>query len=227
MNKVYPVALIRNAWWNKSAACAPKIPSFVIGCHKKEITRCPFIPKFVPSILREGRKCLKQLHQSEQVQKKIKSFHAEIIFPWLVTSGKTSFPASGLLLLPVEFGNCRALLHPPQCAGLELLAPVHKQGSHRGLRDAGVTDTALQMNHSCPIPQGSVLKGINIQSHHSWHMHSVPIKQGRSADDSVQVSKLISKWTKQMQSQNHTADFHLSLIVCKNAFLYACVFYES
>lgn len=74
---------------------------------------------------------------------------------------------------------------PPPRAGPELLAPVHKQGSHRGLRDAGVTDTVLQMNHSRPIPQGSVLKGINTQSHHPQRMHSVPIKQGHSADDSV------------------------------------------
>lgn len=166
--------------------------------HKKEITRSSFIPKSVPSILGEGRKCLKQLHQSEQEQKKKRSFHAEMIFPWLVTSGKTSVPASGLLLLPVEFGLCRDLLHPSTC--WVVLAPVHKQGSHRGLRDTGVTDTALQMNHSHPIPQGSVLKGINIQSHYSRHMHSVPIKQGHSADGSVHSQQ------KQIHKQMNKAD---------------------
>lgn len=117
---------------------------------------------------------------------------------------------------------------PPPPSTCWLLAPVHKQGFHRRLRDAGVTDTALQMNHSRPIPSHST--GLCAKGHkypesplptHAQSSHKTRALQMTLS--TVSRSKLISKWTKQMQSQNDTVDLHLSLIVCKDVFLYAWV----
>jgi len=90
-----------------------------------------------------------------------------------------------------------AATHPH--AELELLAPVHERDSQRGLMDAGFQDTVLEMNHSCPIPQGSVRKGINVQNHHSQYMENVAVKHSLAKDTlqmtlfTVRRRNLISK----------------------------------
>ena len=120
-----------------------------------------------------------------------------VSYTWQNISSSFCFAHSATAVCGVWSAEIPATTHPR--SELELLAPVHKHNFHRGLMDAGFGDTVLEMNHSCPIPQGSVQKGINIQNHHTRYMDNVPIKH-RSAKDILQMtlftvsrSNLISK----------------------------------
>lgn len=148
-----------------------------------------------------------------------------VSYTWQNTSSTFSFTHSATAVRGVRSAEIPATTRPR--AQLELLAPVHKHDFRRGLMDASLRDTVLQMNHSCPIPQGSVQKGINIQNHHSRCMDNVPVKHS-SARDTLQMtlfpvsrSNLISKWTKQMHSPKDTAYLHIPNVIWKDKFLYA------
>lgn len=141
---------------------------------------------------------------------KKRSFHAEIVFLWLVTPSKTSVPASVLhtvLLLSVEIP---ATTRP--CAELELLAPVHKHSFRRGLVHAGFRDTGDSLlSH----PTGLCRKGCKY-SEPPLTMHGqYPIKPSSakrySADDSSQSAEVTSEANEHSRG---TARMTLLISVC-------------
>lgn len=72
INKIYPVELIRNAWWNKSAVYSPKIPSFGKWVSQKGNNQVPFHPQ-VCTIYPERRQKMFEAAPSIRASKKKKN----------------------------------------------------------------------------------------------------------------------------------------------------------